>query len=371
MIKRFTLIALAFLTTLLMTAVAQEASENDAASNIANGQLFMSTGDCELAQYYFREALRTEPDNAEALLGNGRALACRFAYDLAVESFRQAIDADPNLPLAYVHLALTYQAQHLSDPERYPDLLSEALAVLSTAERIAPDNTQVLNTKGVIQFQLGQYDAARESLEHAAQTARTDDSITPRMESVIQVNLGKTYRDLGTPEQAVSAFRRAVVLDPASAAAHSNLGNALFRMGECASAEYELQQAVSIDPQNLSAVADLAITLFECGNVAASVPHFEEAVQLDGAIFLPPLYTYLSRGLVELGRYDEAVRRAVQGASLWPVTADARYWLGAAYCARGAVGDDERAQEAFTSALEIDPAHELALPAGASGCSAL
>src|SRR5690625_7937142 len=88
---------------------------------------------------------------------------------------------------------------------------------------------------------------------------------------------------------------------------------------------------------------DLAITLYEYGKVADSVPHFEHAIQLAGSIFLPPLYTYLSRGLVTLGRYDEAVRRAANAASLWPITADARYWLGAAYCARGQI--DDRSEE--------------------------
>lgn len=371
MIKRLTLIALAFMVTLGSAALAQEASENDVETNLGYGQLHLSLGECELAQYYFREALRTEPENAEALLGHGRALSCRFAYDLAIDSFRQAIDADPNLTLAYVHLALAYQSQYLSDPERHPGLLSDALAVLATAERIAPEDTQVLNTKGVIQFQLGQFEPAREALEHAAQSAQTDDTISSRMESVIQVNLGKTYRDLGSLDLAVGSFRRAVVLDPASATAHSNLGNALYRMGDCPAAEFELQQAVSIEPDSLSAVSDLAIILFECGNVAASVPHFEHAVQLEGSIFLPPLFTYLSRGLAEVGRYDDAVRRASQGASLPPTSADARYWLGAAYCARGAVGDSERAVQAFNSALELEPSHELAVPAAAAGCSAL
>ncbi len=371
MIKRFTLIAIALLAMLAPAALAQEASENDAATNVANGNGFLAMGECELAQYYFREAVRQDPTNAEAHLGHGRALSCRFAYDLAIESLREAISADPNLTMAYVHLALTYQSQYQTDPERYPDMLNDALTVLANAERIAPGNTQVLNTKGVILFQLARFDEARESLEHAASSAQTDEEISTRMESVIHVNLGKTYRDLGSLERAVTAFRRAVVLDPTSASAHSNLGNALYRVGDCEAAEYELRQAVAIAPNNLSAVSDLAITLFECGQVADSVPYFEHAVQLEGSIFLPPLYTYLSRGLVSLGRYDEAVRRAASAAQLWPVTADARYWLGAAYCARGTIGDDDRAMEAFQGALELDAGHELSVAAAAGGCSAL
>src|SRR5690625_7631252 len=141
--------------------LAQEASENDAATNVENGNLYLSLGECELAQYYFREAVRQDPSNAEAHLGHGRALACRHAYDLAIESLGEALSADPNLTMAYVHLALTYQQQYLTDPERYPSMLTQALTVPSNAERIAPANTQVLNTKGVILLQPGNFDDPR------------------------------------------------------------------------------------------------------------------------------------------------------------------------------------------------------------------
>src|SRR5690606_710448 len=104
-------------------------------------------------------------------------------------------------------------------------------------------------------------------------------------------------------------------------------------------------------------VADLAIALFECGQVQASIPYFEQALQIDGSVFLPPLYTYLSRGYVQLGRYDDAVRRAQQGAFLPPESADAFYWLGQAYQARGRDGDGEAARQAYERALQIDPSH--------------
>jgi protein O-GlcNAc transferase len=172
---------------------------------------------------------------------------------------------------------------------------------------------------------------------------------------VIQVNLGKTYRDLGQLEQARTAFRRAVVLDPASASAHNNLGNVSFRLDDCAGAEYELSQAVSLAPNSLSAMSQLAIVLFECGEVAASIPRFEQALTLEGAVFAPPLYTYLSRAYLDQGRVEDAVRRAQQGALLPPESAEAHYHLGRAYVARNAAGDGEAARRAFQRALELDP----------------
>jgi Flp pilus assembly protein TadD len=150
------------------------------------------------------------------------------------------------------------------------------------------------------------------------------------------------------------------VLDPASASAHNNLGHVNFRLGDCSGAEYELSQAVSLSPRSLSAVSQLAIVLFECGDVTASIPHFENALTLDGAVFAPPLYTYLSRAYLAQGRTEDALRRAQQGALLPPESAEAHFHLGRAYVARGASGDDVAARRAFERALELDPGLEEA-----------
>ena len=343
---------------LASVALAQE-DEASVEEFVRDGTLFLRSGDCELAQYYFKQALDKEPENPEALVGSGRALACRNNYPLAIESFQKAIEVAPDNTEAYVQLALAYQDQYLSDPERYPNRLNEALRTLEIAEEQDPQNPRVLNAKGVILFQMGSLQAAQTALEAAVDySTGANAQMNDSERAVVLVNLGKTYRDLGNLEQALNAFRRAVVLDPRSSSAHNNLGNIHYRMGRCGDAEYELAQAAALDPQSLSAVSQLAIALFECGSVERSIPHFEQAVELPGAIFNPPLYTYLARAYAQQGRYDEAVRRAQQGALLEPVTADAYYYLGEIYQARGESGDSQAAQEAYQRALELDPQHQ-------------
>ena len=239
--------------------------------------------------------------------------------------------------------------------------LDDALSTLERAERIAPESARVLNTKGVILYQIGDLANARKSLERAtSMAASSSPKLSLQEQATIQINLGKTYRDLGELELARSAFRRAVVLDPTNASAHNNLGNVHFRLGNCSEAEYELSQAASLNPRSLSAISQLAISQFECGNVEASIPMFEQALELDGAVFAPPLYTYLARGYMQEGRFDDAVRRAQQGALLPPESAQAFYFLGKAYEARNNPGDADAAQRAFERALEIDPEYQPA-----------
>ena len=238
----------------LSGALAQE-RDTDVPALLENGNYYLSQGNCPLAQYFYQEALKLETENDLALVGKGRALACQGALADAVSSFEDAIDSNAENVSAYVQVALTYERQHRSDPENYPNRLGEALDVLAQAERIAPDSPQVLNTKGIILYSLGNLEDARTTLERASTLAGAGNSVLSRSEqSRVQVNLGRVYRDLDQLEQARNAFRRAVVFDPTSTSAHNNLGNIHFRLGNCADAEYELAQASTLSPNSLSAV---------------------------------------------------------------------------------------------------------------------
>jgi tetratricopeptide (TPR) repeat protein len=333
-------------------ASAQE-RDTDVPALMINGDVYLNQGNCELAQYFYQEALKLESDNDAALVGKGRSLACRGALGEAIRAFEEAIASNSQNISAHVQIALAYERQYRSDPTAFPSRLGEALEILATAADIAPDSAQVLNTQGIILYNLGNLDDAETALERAAGLATAASSELDDAErSRIQVNLGRVYRDLGKLEQARLTFRRAVVLDPTYGAAHNNLGNVEFALDNCVDAEYELAQAVSLNPRSLSAIAQLAIAMFECGNVRASLPYFERAVETDGAVLLPPIYTYLSRVYLDIGRTEEAVRRAQQGALLPPESAEAHFYLGQAYAQRG---DSDLARNAFERALELDP----------------
>lgn len=339
-------------------AFAQDAdaarNRQDPASLVREGSTYLRRGDCALAQYFFQEALAQEPENEEALIGRGRALRCQGSLPAAVESLRRAVELDDENAEALVQLALTYREQYLSDEASYPSRLSDAYDAVQRAESLRPSDPTVLNTKGIIQYHLGDLDQARRTLERAVAEAAGAE-LEERERSTIHVNLGRVYRDLDQLDQARQSFRRAVVADPSSSDAHNLLGNIHFRLGDCEEARYELSQAVTLAPRSLSPVSSLGITLFECGQVAESVSYFERALDLDGAVFTPPLYTYLARAYLEQGRLDDAVRRAQQGALLPPERAEAHYVLGQAYEARGSDGDMAAAQEAYEQALELDP----------------
>ncbi len=368
-LKRLILVALvaALGSTLAQAQSTTPATDPDVPTLLRDGDFYLERGDCALAQYFFQEALKVEANNPAALVGKGRSLSCQQAYPQAIEAFQQALEADATDVPAYVHLALAYQNQYQSDPSSYPSRLTDALDTINKAVAISANDAKVLNTKGIVLYQLTNLDEARTTLERAASLgAAADSGLTDVERSTLQVNLGRVYREQADLELALQAFRRAVVLDPTSDSAHNNLGNVAFRLGDCPTAEYELSQAVSLNPNSLSAMSQLGISLFECGDVEAAVPRLESALKLDGAVFVPPLYTYLARGYLQTGKVDEAVKRAQQGALLPPESAEAYYWLGQAYQARGAAGDVDSARKAYDRSLEIEPGYQLAVEAKAT-----
>lgn len=333
----------------------------DVPTLISDGKFYIDHGDCALAQYFYQEALKQDPKNVDALVGKGRALSCQGADAPAIDSFQAAIQQDPRNVLAYVHLALTYRDQYQADAKSYPNRLTDALDTIKKAASFAPNDARVLNTQGVILYDQGNLKEARTALENAvSQASGASGGLSEAERSTLQVNLGRVYRDQGDLKLAEQAFRRAVVLDPTNPQAHNNLGNVAYRLKDCSTAEYELSQAVSLDPQSLSAMSQLGITMFECGDVKAAVPKLEAALKLNGSVFVPPIYTYLARAYLKTGNIDQAVKRAQQGALLPPESAEAYYWLGQAYQARGASGDADNAKQAYQHAIQINPNYQPA-----------
>lgn len=346
------ILSLSLLIFLVPVALAQSSEDYSVEELLAQGDVAYNRDDCLFAQYVYGLALEREPDNEEARLSLGRAFACQNAFDQAIEQYQKVIDAGTESAEPYILLAKVYEQQYAFDSSRYSDRLMDALEVLERAERLDSDNAQVYNTRGVIYYFLGNYEEAKNNLEKAISLAQGDfDDIDL---AAMQVNLGKTYGRLGKTQLAQTALRRAVTLNPSSASAHNNLGWLTYQLGNCEDAIFELSQAVSLDPGSLDAVANLGIALFECDQVEAAIPHLQTAIDL-GGLLLPPLYTYLARAYLQQGRVDDAVLEAQKGALLPPQSAEAYYWLGQAWQARGEGNDLESARGAYQNCLEINP----------------
>jgi len=164
--------------------------------------------------------------------------------------------------------------------------------------------------------------------------------------------------------KARAAAERAVAEDPNSAEGHAALGQILISVDRNAKgAEAEYRRALELDPASAAPKIGLASVIADFGQIEEAVELLEQAVQLE------PLTTNahfdLARLLTSLGRYDEAVRSVNKAIQLQPGGAGTWEMLALVQAKRG---DGEAALRAAMQ--ESDPdwrAYAIALAQQARG----
>lgn len=84
----------------------------------------------------------------------------------------------------------------------------------------------------------------------------------------------------GSDEQAASAYRRALALDPGLAPAHTNLGNIAYRRGDRGRARESFQTALALDPDQPEARFNLANLILEEGDLELAVAELRRVLQV-------------------------------------------------------------------------------------------
>lgn len=161
-------------------------------------------------------------------------------YEAAAEAFRKAVAADPADYSAHFNLALAYG--FLGRDE-------EGIAEYRTTLELKPGLYEAEINCGILL--LRRKDAGAEALLEAA-AAQKPDEFRPRY------YLAQAEAQSGTLERAEASYRRAIELDPKSAAAESGLGRTLEREGKLADAAPHFRQAAALDPKYRGSLLELA-----------------------------------------------------------------------------------------------------------------
>lgn len=130
-------------------------------------------------------------------------------------------------------------------------------------------------------------DASREEAASAAETAIELDS----NDSDVLGYVGCALADLGELQRGVGLMRRAVEIDPSNAQARAALGAALLRLGDVTGIE-EMKHGIRISPRDTRLAAweaVLARGLLSLGKIDEAIDVAEHACRSDDKIFLPRL----------------------------------------------------------------------------------
>jgi tetratricopeptide (TPR) repeat protein len=222
------------------------------------GRSLLEEGEYEKALPYFVEAIKINPNYAEAYFQIGYCLAKLGRYPEAIEPYREAIRIKPedvdtlnNLCVAYGILG-HYQ---------------EAIEFCKKAIQIRGDLPEAYNNLGWVYQRLGQYQEGIESCKKAIR-------LKPDF-AMAHYNLGNNYVALKKFEDAIESFKQTIRIKFDYAEGHLNLGAAYNQMGRYEEAIESYKQAVRIKPGLAEAHLNLGMTYLRVGDRGSALDEYK------------------------------------------------------------------------------------------------
>ncbi len=211
----------------------QSALFDDVTLNISGDQRYQH-GDINGAMAEFKKALALNPDNVNVHNSLGVCYGVLGAYDSALHCFETALEKAPQDLMALYNAGLVHRI--LGDGQR-------ALTFLLAAGRIGEPVFEVAFHTGRLYMENKGAAEARPFLESATR-------LCPQSGSAWRL-LGECLLNLDAVSESVSAYKRAVKLNPGDAESLSALGCLFDRQGENPEiTTIFCEQAVDIAPEN-------------------------------------------------------------------------------------------------------------------------
>lgn len=184
-------------------------------------------------------------------------------YQEAIESYNQAIRINPDDADAHNNLGLAYSNL---------GMYQEAIKSLTQALLINPDYAGAHNNLGMVYGKLGMYREAIESLKQAL-------LITPDYAGV-HMNLGVAYRKLGMYQEAIEYSKQAIRINPDYADAHNCLGLAYAESGLYQEAIDAYKFALRIKPDLAVAYNNLGLLYAKLGMHKEEIEAYKLAIRI-------------------------------------------------------------------------------------------
>ncbi|MER7272866.1 tetratricopeptide repeat protein [Dactylosporangium sp. NPDC000244] len=225
-----------------------EVSPDDPLAHAAYGTVLTWIGEFAAGQAALREAKRRDPANPARSIILAYALLMDGRYEEAEPELRRGVEARPES--ARLRQLLGRVLLSLREPG------GEAVRVLREADRLAPGDVATLEALAAALINEARYAEAEPVLRRAIAIGPT---------GKLHNHLGLAVGQLGRPDAALAAHRRAAELAPDDADIRVGLAAALGARGDHAGAEREARAAIELDPGHYLAHENLAASLHHQG----------------------------------------------------------------------------------------------------------
>ena len=240
-----------------------EASPLEAWEWADKGTSLAKTGLLEEAIPCYQQALRINPNYAEAHHNLGLAYYYLGKLEEAVGEYKQALRIAPNCAEAHNSLGQTYY---------FLNKLEESVEEYKQALRIAPNYAEAHNNLGLSYRAQREFEEAIAEYQHALR-------VNPNYVEA-HCNLGVVYRVQGKLDDAMREWQQALGINPNLAELHNNLANIYYERREIEEAIREYQQALKIDPKHFDAYYNLAVTYEAAGKVGDAIACYQRFIEL-------------------------------------------------------------------------------------------
>lgn len=291
-------------------------------------------GQLAQAEALYREVLKAQPDNSDALHFLGVLESQRGRREAGLSLIDRAVAVNPRNVAAFYN-----RGGILRDMKRF----QEALDSYDRALALKADHVGALSNRGAVLYDLKRYDEAVASYDRVIAARQDPDAFSNRANALVE---------LGRHEDALRDFDRSLSMAPDNPAGQFGRGNALASLNRLEDSLKSYDRALKLTPYD-------ARILNNRGNVLARMNRYEEAVEsFNRAIIADPGFADAcqSRGdaLIHLKRAAEALASYDQALGSQPNHAGSLY--GRAHALSELKRDDE-AISAYRRLLAAKPDH--------------
>jgi Flp pilus assembly protein TadD len=191
--------------------------------------------------------------------------------------------------------------------------------------RADPCHFDVHHLLGLLACQVGRHDQAVASIRRAL-------ALNPQS-AAFHADLGVVLAGQGKVEEAVTHYWLALDLDPHFAEAHNSLANALMKQGQLHDAALHLREALRRRPDFAEAHNNLGVVLVRQEKTSEAVAQYRQALRVNP--HYPEAHNNLGLALVRQGRLDDAMAHYHKSIELRPNYGEAHWNRSLLWLLRG------------------------------------
>ncbi len=310
----------------------------------------------EQSREMYQQILRDHPQSASAYAGLGRVYREEGEVAEAIKNYEKACQLFPEFGAAHYALGLAYRnlenaeksREHLSQFRRHSSNKPPLEDPLLEAIQSLKSKAAYYLKQGIALRDQGQFQEAATALKEALKIEPDD--------PVVHGNLSSLYIALRDPVKVEQHYRAAVAIDPGMYKTHYNFAVFLGMAGRTAEAMDVLRKALEVNPFHALSHNNLGYLLAEQGKSEEAEKHFLLAIRYEPNFSLP--HSNLGRLLMAQRKHKEAIQHFHKAlATEDENTPEHIYTLALAYAHQG---DFEKARDYALQAKQkaIGPGQE-------------